>query len=75
MRLYRADKRDFSVGDLITSANEFALKNPNGSEQIEHIFEQQRPHGKPNRIGSLFLFENEIVALKHWSKMANGKIY
>jgi len=75
MKLYRADKRDFFVGDKITSANEFATKNPEGSSEIEDLFEAERPHGKSPRIGCLYLFEDEIVAKKHWSKMADGKLY
>lgn len=75
MKLYRADKRDFDVGDEVTSANEFTSKNPDGSEDIERIFEEQRPPEKPKRSGPLYLFDNEVVAKKHWSKMADGKLY
>ncbi|NJA07566.1 hypothetical protein HC024_17790 [Methylococcaceae bacterium WWC4] len=75
MKLWRADKRDFNVGDVITSANEFASLNPKGSNEIEQVFEHRRPDGKPNRVGCLYLFENEVVAKQHWSKMADGKLY
>jgi len=75
MRLYRADKRDFYVGDNITTANEFASKNPEGSSGIGNLFDSIKPTEKPSRIGCLFLFEDEIVARKHWSKMTDGKLY
>lgn len=75
MKLYRADKRDFNVGDEIVSANEFTFMNPDGSQEIENIFEQNRPCGKPERSGPLYLFDDEMVAKKHWSKMADGKLY
>ena len=75
MKLYRADKRDFNVGDEVTSANDFTSKNPEGSEEIEKIFEERRPTDKPKRSGPLYLFDNEVVAKKHWSKMADGKLY
>ncbi len=72
---FRADKRQFEVGDLITSAGEFACLNPAGSEEVESIFESARPLDKPSRIGSLFLFKDEMAAKKHWSKMSNGNLY
>ena len=75
LTVYRVDKRDFLEGVTIESANQFQILNPNGSEQIEHIFERCRPESKPKRIGSLFLFEDLIVAKKHWSKMADSKLY
>jgi hypothetical protein len=75
MRLYRVDKRDFYAGDIVNSANEFFSLNPEGSNKVEEIFENNRPYDKPNRIGCLYLFENEVVAKKHWSKMADAKLY
>jgi hypothetical protein len=75
MKLYRADKRDFYVGEVIRSANDFFEKNPDGSKEIEYLFESVRPEKKPNRIGCLFLFENEVAAKKHWSKMTDGNLY
>lgn len=75
MKWYRADKRDFNVGDEIFSANEFVTLNPEGSKANEDLFELKRPEGKPCRIGCLYLFENEEVARKHWSRMSDGKLY
>lgn len=75
MKLYRADKRDFNVGDTISTANVFVEKNPEGSLLIEEVFQSAKPKNKLSRIGCLFLFEDEIVAKKHWSKMTDGKLY
>lgn len=71
----RADKRDFNVGDVVTSAREFTVLNPQGSQDVEDVFERVRPLGKPKRIGNLYLFKDEISAKKHWSKMTDGKLY
>lgn len=38
-KLFRADKRDFSVGDTVLYAGEFLDKNPTGSTNIEKTFE------------------------------------
>jgi hypothetical protein len=75
MILYRADKRDFNVGDEIKTAGHFTTKNPQGSENIERIFESKRPNTKPLRSECLYLFEDIDVAKKHWSKMTGGKLY
>ena len=75
MKLYRADKRDFNVGDIITSACEFTILNPKGSNQLEELFELYRPESKQERSKCLFLFEDLTVAKKHWSKMTDGKLY
>lgn len=72
---FRADKRQFEVGDMIKSAGEFGFLNPLGSGDVEEIFERVRPGGKPSRIGSLFLFKDERAAKKHWSKMTGGNLY
>jgi len=75
MILYRADKRDFIVGEIIETAGEFTTQNPEGSEEIENLFESARPNKKPIRSTCLYLFEDLTVAKKHWSKMADGKLY
>ncbi len=75
MKLYRADKRNFSIGDKLETAGEFQQKNPEGSHEIESIFESMRPSEKPQRAHCLYLFENLDAAKKHWSKMTDGKLY
>lgn len=75
MKLYRADKRDFSVGELIRTAGEFVTLNPEGSQRVEECFEQERPTDKPLREKCLYLFESLDVAKKHWSKMTGGMLY
>lgn len=75
MQLYRADKRDFNVNDVISTAGEFVSKNPEGSMDIEKIFEAVRPNNKPLRSACLYLFEDLETAKKHWSKMTDGKLY
>lgn len=72
---FRADKREFDVGNVITSANDFTALNPHGSQDVEDVFERIRPMDKPIRSGNLFLFTDETSAKKYWSKMADGKLY
>lgn len=72
---YRADKRDFEINEEIKTADEFSKLNPQGSEIVEQIFEEERPKDKPKRVGALYLFIDETAAKKHWSKMTNGKLY
>lgn len=71
---YRADKRDFAVGNCVVSAGHFRTKNPEGSQLIEDVFEKERPPDLPNR-DSLYVFESLSDAKKHWSKMTDGKLY
>lgn len=73
--LYRADKREFKQGQEIQSANQFQELNPRGSDKVERIFEAKRPDTKPSRLDALYLFEDFVVAKKHWSKMKDGKLY
>jgi hypothetical protein len=73
--LYRADKRDFNQGQEIQSAKQFHEQNPRGSDKVESIFEAKRPDTKPSRLDALYLFEDFVVAKKHWSKMTDGKLY
>lgn len=75
MKLYRADKRNFIVGETIKSAGEFTSRNPEGSNLIEDLLESLRPSEKPERSKCLYLFEDLTVAKKHWSKMTDGKLY
>ena len=72
---FRADKRDFDIGSLVESAGEFISLNPQGSQDIEDVFESLRPMDKPTRHGNLYLFTDETLAKKHWSKMTDGKLY
>ena len=72
--VFRADKRRFETGQSITTAGEFADRNPDG-RRLEELFDSSRPLGKPARIGSLFLFENCRVAELHWAKMTGGILY
>lgn len=72
--VFRADKRQFVVGQSIRTADEFADRNPDG-RRLEEALDSMRPSGKPARIGSLFLFENFRVAELHWAKMSGGVFY
>lgn len=73
--LYRADKRDFKMGDVIQSAKEFMDKNREGSLDVEAAFESARPKHMLKRSDCLYLFENLKDAKKYWSKMRGGKLY
>lgn len=75
LTFFRADKRDFSVGDVLRSAGEFLTKNPSGSIDNEQIFEKLRPSNLPPRADCLYVFEHINDAKKHWSKMSGGKLY
>lgn len=46
--VFRADKRQFQVAEVIYTAGEFAARNPNGIE-LEALFAKSRPEGKPAR--------------------------
>lgn len=75
IKLFRVDKRDFEVGDIIESAKEFLRKGPPGAIEIEKQFEKMRPDTFLPRTHCLFLFERINDAQKHWSKMSEGKLY
>ena len=75
LTFYRADKRNFEVGESIVSAGEFILQNPDGSQEVENIFEKFRPESCCSRKQVLFVFKNECDAKKHWSKMIGGILY
>jgi hypothetical protein len=75
LTFFRADKRDFLVGDVLRSAREFLTKNPSGSMDNEQIFENLRPSNLPPRADCLYVFEHLNDAKKHWSKMSGGKLY
>jgi hypothetical protein len=72
---YRADKRIFSAGDVVVSAKEFLAKNPDGSLDLERVFEEKRPKNLPPRADCLYVFSALSDAKKHWSKMTGGKLY
>jgi hypothetical protein len=74
-KFYRADKRDFYVGDTVLTAGEFLVKNPMGSADIEKAFEDKRPKDLPPRSECLYVFLTIGDAKKHWSKMSGGKLY
>ena len=74
IKAFRADKRRFAVGQSIGTASEFPERNPSG-KQLERVFTAAKPDGKPERIGSLFVFENYDDAEWHWAKMADGILY
>ncbi len=72
---YRADKRIFCDGDVVVSAGEFLGKNPDGSLDVEKVFEEKRPKNLPPRADCLYVFSAISDAKKHWSKMTGGKLY
>jgi len=74
-KFFRADKREFSVGEIVVSARDFLAKNPLGSSDIENAFEDVRPKSLPPREECLYVFECLKDAQKHWSKMTGGKLY
>jgi len=72
---FRVDKRTFSVGDQIITASEYYVKFACISQTIENGLDAARPRNVPSRRECLFVFEDLEVARKHWSKMADGKLY
>lgn len=74
-KAYRVDKRPFGQGDRIVTAGEFAEMHPEKGKRAEEILEAQRPEDKPIRRQCLMVFEDEVCARRHWSKMSDGKLY
>lgn len=72
---FRVDKRNFSVGDRITTASEYYGKFAGIAQTIEAGLDAARPRHVPSRQECLFVFEDLEAARKHWSKMADGKLY
>jgi hypothetical protein len=73
--MFRADKRDFAVGEHISTASDYYDKFLPETKAIEDQLEGFRPEGKPKRRESLFLFPSLDAAKKHWSIMNDGKLY
>jgi hypothetical protein len=53
LKVYRADKRVFKVGDTIQTAGSFTSLNPDGAA-LEAIFDEVKPDEKPIRAQCLF---------------------
>jgi len=66
MLLFRADKTDFEVGDVITTAGHYFDKFPENTKLLEQRLEDFRPNDKPRRIDCFFLFESLDLAKRHW---------
>lgn len=75
MRFFRVDKRDFSPGDIIKTAQEYYDKFSQIARAVEDALESHRPLQKAQRTTCVFVFADEKCARKHWSKMENGKLY
>jgi len=75
MLLFRADKRDFEVGDVIATAGHYFDKFPEKTQLLEQRLEGFRPNDKPRRIDCLFLFESLDLAKRHWTIMKQRKLY
>ena len=72
---FRADKRPFKTKDPISTAGEFMGKHPEKGKRAELALANSKPDGKPNRSDCLMLFEDEVCARNHWSKMTGGRLY
>jgi hypothetical protein len=75
MAYFRVDKRDFEVNNTVLTAMEYYEKFQGPAKEVEDVLERYRPGNKPKRRSCLFVFENEVCAKKHWSKMNQGKLY
>jgi hypothetical protein len=75
MPYYRVDKRQFLVGDEITTAQEYYNHFTGAAKIVEDSLEEFRPDSKAPRTDCLFVFCDEYCARKHWSKMSGGKLY
>lgn len=73
-RLYRVDKRIFSVGDEIKPQTIFEQQLDGKRRLVEELLSQTRPLEKPERKDSLFLFFELAGALKFFQKYG-GNIY
>jgi hypothetical protein len=73
--LFRADKRSFIVGSVIQTAGEYEGKFQGAARSVEDSLELHRPPTKVARATSLFLYEDERCARKHWIYLTGGKLY
>lgn len=74
IKVFRADKRVFSPSDALKTAGEFHKLNPDG-EKLEKVLSNCKPTNKPERLGSVFVFESFDDAEGHWAKMQDGMLY
>jgi hypothetical protein len=75
MKAYRADKRDFQLGEVIRLAGEYVGAFSRDQRKVERCIDRGRDRHIPSRARSLFVFESLDAAKKHWSKMSEGKLY
>lgn len=73
-RLYRVDKRIFSVGELIKPQTVFEQQLDGKRKLVEDLLNQTRPHRMPERKECLFLFFELAGALKFFQKYG-GNVY
>jgi hypothetical protein len=75
MSYYRIDRRDFTIGDIITPNAAFINNIKLSSLEIEELLENLRPETKPNRNEIIKLFDSFIAAKKYWILDPNSKFY
>jgi hypothetical protein len=75
MKAYRIDKRDFQIGNLMTSQNEYQNLLDEKRLSVEKILESNRPEDKPRRNDVIMLFQEFKDAKHFWTIMTNSKFY
>lgn len=75
MLLYRVDKRDFAVEEIISHDNGLYQDGFNEDKrQLEEWLDRVRPTSIPSRSNILFLFINLSDALSFWARYG-GNVY
>ena len=74
MMLYRVDKREFKIGDVISPSPTFEKGLDEMRKAVENMLNHERPKGIPQRGDCLFLFQDLICALRFFYKYG-GTIY
>lgn len=74
MMLYRVDKREFNIHDIILPNSTFEKGLNEMQNAVENMLNQKRPKGTPKRGDCLFLFQDLICALRFFYKYG-GNIY
>ncbi|WP_425390984.1 hypothetical protein [Ekhidna sp.] len=76
--MYRVDKRDFAVSEIIMPSSELYQDKASFSPidmEIERALDETLPHDKNGRASSLFIFSEFSDAIRYSVRMTNSKLY
>lgn len=72
---FRADKRQFAVGQVIKTAGHFTDMHPGPGKLAEVLLGRAKPVNLPDRSECLMLFPDEHRARDFCSRMSGGLLY